>query len=623
MVLVVVRYREQRVLRCVHHEKREAANMKKQNIRFSVKSQLFLFLTLFILIILVSDVFVFVSFGRTLRETSVEINSKTLEMIRSDAEMQLENVEALADSLRRESSIIAYVSAVYSDLAPEEQMIIRNEVTQKMFNSVVLQETVVSNCCLIQNEDDYIILNRSHYGLINKDFIAAALEEVGGRQTSRIISIESGGKHAYCYYFSVYPNRGDGYGKLLFVLNERMFGSIFNKYRMSDVEMFCTDMDGNIVFQSTYYSPEINEEELEAFSPNSISVVDEKEWLYMGTQIVNSPLCLHLRIPYNIVMQNMYKTMRLDIIFVGVIVVLLTVVCLFFVQRLYRRINKLQDVMNHISNGELNYRYTSRRSDEISDIGYHINDMVSKINSLVIESAKKELAVKKAQFRSVQMQINPHFLFNTLETIRMMALYRNETHIARVVKDLSDLFRYTIVSSNPIVSIDDELNQTLKYLELQKNRAKNQFDVEIDVDPIVLDYTLLRLVLQPLVENALTHGIEPKFQHGALKIGIHLEEGRVEIVVEDTGAGMTPEKLDSLRKMIRGEIAPPKNDEHIGLYNVYERLTLFFGRQTQMEIESVAGQGTKVTLQIPAVRYSDKLTADNLREIGAEITEET
>jgi len=597
--------------------------MKKQNIRFSVKSQLFLFLTLFILIILVSDVFVFVSFGRTLRETSVEINSKTLEMIRSDAEMQLENVEALADSLRRESSIISYVSAVYSDLAPEEQMIIRNEVTQKMFNSVVLQETVVSNCCLIQNEDDYIILNRSHYGLINKDFIAAALEEVGGRQTSRIISIESGGKHAYCYYFSVYPNRGDGYGKLLFVLNERMFGSIFNKYRMSDVEMFCTDMDGNIVFQSTYYSPEINEEELEAFSPNSISVVDEKEWLYMGTQIVNSPLCLHLRIPYNIVMQNMYKTMRLDIIFVGVIVVLLTVVCLFFVQRLYRRINKLQDVMNHISNGELNYRYTSRRSDEISDIGYHINDMVSKINSLVIESAKKELAVKKAQFRSVQMQINPHFLFNTLETIRMMALYRNETHIARVVKDLSDLFRYTIVSSNPIVSIDDELNQTLKYLELQKNRAKNQFDVEIDVDPIVLDYTLLRLVLQPLVENALTHGIEPKFQHGALKIGIHLEEGRVEIVVEDTGAGMTPEKLDSLRKMIRGEIAPPKNDEHIGLYNVYERLTLFFGRQTQMEIESVAGQGTKVTLQIPAVRYSDKLTADNLREIGAEITEET
>ena len=596
--------------------------MKKQRKRFSVKSQMFLFLTLFILIILVSDVFVFASFSRTLRETSVEINSKTLEMIQSDAEMQLENVEALADSLRRESSILSYVSAVYSDLTPEEQTIIRSEVIQKMFNAVVLQETAVSNCCLIQNENEYIIQNRSPYGLINESFIAAALEEIGGRQSSRIISVEVGEERAYCYYFSVYPNRGDEYGKLLFVLNERMFGSIFNKYNLSDAEMFCSDLQGNIVYHSTYYTPEINEENLDNISANSISIMDEKEWLHMGTQISNSPFCVHLRIPYSIILQTMYKTLRLDMIFVGVIVILLTVACMLFVQRLYRRINKLQDVMNHVSNGELNYRYTSSRSDEISDIGYHINDMVGKINSLVVESSKKELAVKKAQFRSVQMQINPHFLFNTLETIRMMALYRNESHIARVVKDLSDLFRYTIVSSNPIVSINDELNQTLKYLELQKNRAKNQFEVEINVDPIVLDYTLLRLVLQPLVENALTHGIEPKYQHGSLKIGIHLEEGRVEIVVEDTGAGMTPEKLDSLRKMIRGDIAPPKNDEHIGLYNVYERLTLFFGHQTHMEIESVAGEGTKVMLQIPAVRYSENLTADNLRENGDGIAEE-
>lgn len=596
--------------------------MTKRKIRFSVRNQLFLFLTLFILIILLSDIFVFVSFGRTLRETSVEMNGKTLEMIRSDAEMQLANVETLAESLRRESCITTYVSEVYSDLTTEEQMIVRSEVMQKLFDAVVLQGTAVSNCCLLKSEEEFVIQNPSPYGMINESFIAAALEKIGERQSSRIISVNANGKVTYCYYFSVYPNRGNGSGKLLFVLNERMFSSTFTKYALSDAEMFCSDLQGNLVYYSTYYVPTLSEQNIAAFSANSITVVDDQDWLHMGTQVINSPFLIHLRIPYSTILHTMYRAMWVDVLFVCVVVILLTIVCLTFVRRLYKRINELQNMMNHVANGELSYQYTSRRSDEISDIGYHINDMVSKINSLVVETSKKELAVKKAQFRSVQMQINPHFLFNTLETIRMMALYRNETHIARVVKDLSDLFRYTIVSSNPIVSVNDELNHTLKYLDLQKNRAKNQFDVEIDVDPIVLEYTLLRLILQPLVENALTHGIEPKYQHGKLKIGIHLNAGMIEIIVEDTGIGIDKDKLTQLQQMIRGETPGPKNDEHIGLYNVNERLSLFFGPEAHMAIESAVEEGTKVRLLVPAVRYKETLTADDLRENGYVATEE-
>lgn len=587
--------------------------MKKRTIRFSIKNQLVLFLALFILIILLSDVLIFMSFGKSLRATSVQMNSKTLEMIRSDAENQIRTVETLAESLRRETCVNGYVSRDYSAQSPEQQILTRHQVMQKLFDAVMLQSSTVTNCCLIRNEEEYIIQNPNAYGLINDSFIQAALAEIGGRQSARIISVRSGGTITYCYYFPIYPSTDDAHSKLVFVLNERMFDSIFNKYRYSNEEMLCLDENANVFYHSMYRAPALEREDLGDIPSNSIQVTEEPDWLQLETRITNTPFYLHLRIPYDTVMQNMYTSMKMEIIFVAVTIVILSLACFYFSRRLYKRINELQNMMNHVANGELDYRYESRKSDEISDIGYTINTMVDRINSLVVETSKKELAVKKAQFRSVQMQINPHFLFNTLETIRMMALYHNESPIARVVKDLSDLFRYTIVSTNPIVSINDELNHTLKYLDLQKNRAKNQFNTEIDVDPIALDYALLRLMLQPLVENAITHGIEPKYLHCNLKISIHLENDMIRMSVEDSGVGIPQEKLEILRKKIRGEIPSEQKDEHIGLHNVHERLKLFFGEESEMLVESTANVGTQVTLRFPAIRYNEKMTAEELR----------
>ena len=590
--------------------------MKKHKIRISIKNQLVFLVLLFLVAAFVSDAASIILFRDTLEQEAVTTNSATLETIRTNLEVQLTSIEISASSVRREDVVRAYVSEDFSELPLEEKEQIRDDIVQVLFDAIILQSTTVMNGCLIRSDSDYIILNSNTYGLISDSFVESALEELGNRQAPRIVTIDADGKRFYCAYFPVYPLNGGGYGKLLFVLNERLFDSVFGKYRFSGQELYCTDSTGKLVYHSTYDPPQLPSDIKYDTTAGSVAILDKnKDWIHLGSTVENSPFYLHLRVSYESIMQQMYPALRSILMAFLVMLAVVAGLSYLIIRRFYDRINQLYTMMNHVAAGELEYHYTSTWNDEISDIGYHVNDMVERINSLVVEVSQKELAVKKAQFRSVQMQINPHFLFNTLETIRMVALYHGNAQIARTVKDMSDLFRYSIVSTNPLVSIDEELNHTLKYLDLQKSRAKNLFNTEIEVDPIVLDYVLLRLVLQPLVENAITHGIEPKYQQCSLRISIGLDADKICIGVEDTGVGMSSEKLTQLQKMLTGELPPPSKDTHIGIYNVYERLRLFFGGDVSMNIESEEGQGTGVFLRIPAIRYAEGMTPDNLREL--------
>ena len=596
--------------------------MKKQKFRISIKNQLVFLVLLFLLASLISDAASIMLFRDTLEAQALTANSATLETIRTNLETQLSLVDISASSVRRADVVRTYVSDQFDRLEPEAQEKIRDEVVQNLFDAIVLQSTAVMNGCLIRNDSEFIILNSNTYGLISEEFVRSARQVLGTRQAARIVTVDCEGKRYYCSYFPVYPAAGEGNGQLLFVLNERLFDAVFGKYRLSGQELHCTDSYGKLVYHSTYEPPVLPEDLRYDTPEGSVEILGrDRQWIHLGCKVAASPFYLHFRVPYDSILQQMYPALRSILLaFLGMLAVV-ALLSYLVIHRFYDRISQLHTMMNHVAAGDLEYHYSSSWSDEISDIGYHVNDMVERINALVVEVTRKELAAKKAQFRSVQMQINPHFLFNTLETIRMVALYHGNAQIARTVKDLSDLFRYTIVSTNPVVSIDEELNHTLKYLDLQKSRSKNQFNTEIDVDPIALDYALLRLVLQPLVENAITHGIEPKYLQCSLRISIHLGAGRILIGVEDTGVGMSEEKLIRICRMLAGELPPPDNDEHIGIYNVYERLRLFFGDDVQMNIESKEGQGTGVFLQIPAIRYTEGMPSDSLRETDEKKTE--
>lgn len=203
----------------------------------------------------------------------------------------------------------------------------------------------------------------------------------------------------------------------------------------------------------------------------------------------------------------------------------------------------------------------------------------------------------RAEIKALQAQVNPHFLFNSLNVI--VSMYRQKPETARrLLINLGEFFRQNLQSSNQeLVTLDKEIGHVRSYLAIEQARFQDHLEVRIEVEPGVLDTLLPPLTLQPLVENAIRHGLQTRAEGGRLTIEARSEEGGVEITVVDNGRGMSPEKLRSCLQ--EGAMGEP--NKGIGLTNVHQRLVGMFGRQSGISINSWPGQGTKVTVFIPAV----------------------
>jgi two-component system sensor histidine kinase YesM len=210
--------------------------------------------------------------------------------------------------------------------------------------------------------------------------------------------------------------------------------------------------------------------------------------------------------------------------------------------------------------------------------------------------------LKKAELRTLQAQINPHFLYNTLDTIVWMAESNKSDQVIEIVRALSSFFRIALSRGKDWISLQQELEHVKSYLAIQKMRYRDILDYEFDVDDDLLDSTILKLTLQPLVENALYHGIKTKRGGGEIIVSVQRgEPNSVVIVVRDDGVGFTPYKLARIRETLSGESSEitMKKEGGFGLENVNKRIKLYYGQQYGLSIQSHYRAGTQVTVTIP------------------------
>lgn len=205
----------------------------------------------------------------------------------------------------------------------------------------------------------------------------------------------------------------------------------------------------------------------------------------------------------------------------------------------------------------------------------------------------------KAQSIALQAQINPHFLYNTLETInwKAMSLTHGENEVSVMIGDLSKLLRLSLETENSLTTVREEIEHAKYYLEIQKMRFANLFEVVWDIDPSICRYRAVKLSLQPIVENAIYHGVKPKGEHGVITITGTEASGAIELSVTDNGVGMLPEETARLNAQMKGDYI--KENEHIGLWNVNQRIKLLFGETYGISVESVRDVRTRVTLRFP------------------------
>jgi two-component system sensor histidine kinase YesM len=274
----------------------------------------------------------------------------------------------------------------------------------------------------------------------------------------------------------------------------------------------------------------------------------------------------------------------------------------FISASIYVPIRKLNDITTTITKNDLQALVNSENSDEISELGQNFNIMINRIREMLNAKVKEQEILQKAELKALQAQINPHFLYNTLDTIVWMAEANDTAQVKKIVRALTSFFRIALSKGKDWISIREEIEHVRSYLIIQKMRYRDILNYRIEVDDDLLDGTILKLTLQPLVENAIYHGIKNKRDGGTIVVRAQrVGDNLVRLEVQDDGVGFTPQKLAQIRASLTedglGEIT--MKEEGFGLENVNKRIKLYFGKEYGLYIQSKYREGTQVVARIP------------------------
>ena len=264
-----------------------------------------------------------------------------------------------------------------------------------------------------------------------------------------------------------------------------------------------------------------------------------------------------------------------------------------------RPIQVLAQAAGRISEGDLDARADVDSRDEIAVLADRFNDMAGNIQTLVVKVREDEQKMRKADLRLLQEQINPHFLYNTLDNIVWLIEGNEPDEAVEMVVTLSEFFRLVLSKGKEFITIRQEEQHISSYLQIQEKRYHDILDYHIYIDPEIYEYQIPKLTLQPLVENALYHGIKYKRSRGMIEITGTKEGENLYLTVADDGVGMDEDELKKLEK----EISRPckETESGFGLANVNERIRMYFGAEFGMKIWSEKGSGTRITIEIPAI----------------------
>lgn len=288
-------------------------------------------------------------------------------------------------------------------------------------------------------------------------------------------------------------------------------------------------------------------------------------------------------------------------IMIGIITLVLAVIAaFFFTASIAKPLSKLRMLMKKAEEGDLSVRFNSRYNDEIGQLGNSFNNMIKEISNLIDMVYVEQRRKREAELKTLQAQIKPHFLYNTLYTIQWMAQEHGAQDVVKILGALANLFRIGLSKGKEMIQVHEELEHVGSYLAIQKARYEDKLTYEIHYGEEIIHYRVLKLILQPLVENAIYHGINARRGGGKIIITGSVKEGKLYFSVVDNGIGITKEKLKEIRELLDSNHVEPAA-AGFGIFNVNERIRLSFGKEYGLIYTSVHEEGTKVEVWHPLI----------------------
>ena len=377
-----------------------------------------------------------------------------------------------------------------------------------------------------------------------------------------------------------------------------------------------TDSKGKILSIDTDYSPlqaaskkaEVTLADFFTLPDKAIVKLDGEDYLFANSSVSTSNFYVLSLIPMQTVMQDVNKGTPVFVFFALICLVFSLIASIFTSSMVTKPIKKLIASIKQVKKGNFVNKVNFVYQDEIGVLGAEYNEMIDELNHLFNKVLQLEIRNRESEIKAMQAQINPHFLYNTLDSIYLKALNSNNG-TADMIYSLSRILRLTLNRGGELTSVKNEKEFIESYLSLQKIRFQDRFDYEIQFYPSILSVKIPKLILQPFVENAITHGLDSIQHRLHIAVTAAVQDGTLKFLIQDNGCGIEPELLD---KILNGKETPDEDSHGLAIRNVKERLNLYYGTSElyHFGITSILNEGTTVQICIPEGRPGNVSASD-------------
>jgi len=575
----------------------------------SIQSSIFMYFTVTAIIaIALISLIIFQRFTNSLNATIIEENSGIVGQLGESVDSYLRNAMKVSDSI--------YYNVI-------KNTDISNDDIKKGMNLIyVNNDNMIDDIALISGKGELIesmpaLRLKDNSDVLEKDFFKKSMAESEYINFSmpHIRDLFDRNESSYSWVISLsraveVTDEGKATQALLLInLNYRYFEEIFSNVNLGNGGyVYLTNDRGDIIWhpkQNEIYSGRFKEDNKYAATlKDGITVenlrgknitLNVRTIGYTGWKLVGVTPSAALGIDG--------IKFRFFVLFVAdLFLFLLSMINAFISDKISNPIKRLDGSVREIESGNLDVEILPSGSYEVEHLGKSIKNMLGRIKVLMSDLVAEHNAKRKSEFDTLQSQINPHFLYNTLDIIVWMIENENSDKAVNIVTALAKFFRISLSKGKNIITVKDEVEHVRNYLMIQNMRFKNRFEYSIDVDEKVLSYSSLKLMLQPLVENAIYHGMEFMDGDGEIDVKVFKEDDSLYFTITDNGLGMSEDMVETL---LSKDFVPSKKGSGIGVKNVNERIKLYFGSEYGLKVESEPDEGTKITIHLPAVVYGE------------------
>ncbi len=571
----------------------------------SIRKKLMWFLLLQVLIPLIILGFLsYQSSSYIINKNAKEYSKDILNMIRLRLDDYIRNMEAISDDLYTEQNTYGLLYSDYSNKKPIDYYDTQNKTVNLIRNIVVSREEIESICFLSSNGEYYESDSCISHIIIDTD-----LKSIADEKNGKPLWVYNKDKNLYLIRTINNLENYKKMGTMIIKLDKEYLSGLCSAMQKGVWNTAFISSDRQIIVESTVgNNRSLNEDIISQIDfDKRIKNINLDGMFIYYVQVPKTNWVLLSYVPSKILYQDATVLRNKIALFSLIVLLFLSVVNAYIALDIIQPINKLVKAMKNMREGETSVQIEVDRHDELGFLKKEFNKMSDRINYLLNSVYKQQLVNKQAQLKALQAQINPHFLFNTLESINWMAQLKNAPEISEVVSALSYIMEAGICRDIKPVTLKAEIDYVEKYILIMNKRFEDKLEFRKKLDIEAMNVRVPRLMIQPLIENAVYHGVENLRNKGIVLIKVYKKDASVIIEVIDNGTGINEDDLKELnQKLTHNKLKSSINDSErksVGMENVNERIKLLYGEDYGIRVYSKENYYTRVCVEIPYVTH--------------------